>query len=101
MEHLQVKLNDIERVDEVIKNSLPDGGDLEIITKDDGMVSGRGIVMFTFSVDIGGEIRRVQTVTTMRLFRSIANAIVSTYDDEGFRVNMADPLDDGVITGEK
>lgn len=100
MEKLEVKLNNIARFDEVIQNSLPDGGDLEIITKDAGMQSGRGIVMFTFSVDVGGTLHRVQTVTTMRMFRSIANAIISTYDAEGFRVNMADPLDDGVITGE-
>lgn len=101
MEKLTVQLNNIERFDEVIKNSLPDGGDLEVITKDAGMVSGRGIVMFTFSVDVGGEVKRVQTVTTMRNFRAIANAIVSTYDDEGFRVNMADVLEDGIITEEK
>lgn len=101
MEQLKTKLNDIKRFDEVIKNSLPDLGDLEIITKDAGMVSGRGIVMLTFTVDIDGELKRAQTVTSMRNFRAIANAIVSTYDDDGFRVNMADPLDDGVITGEK
>lgn len=101
MEHLQVRLNDVTRYDEIIQNSIPDCGDLEIITKDAGMVSGRGIVMFTFTANIEGKLHRVQTVTTMRMFRAIANAIVSTYDDEGFRVNMADALDDGIITEEK
>lgn len=101
MEQVQVKLNNIERFDEIIKDSLPDGGDLEIITRDAGTESGRGIVMFTFSVEIDGKLRRAQTVTTMRNFRAIAFAITSTYDDDGFRVNMANPLDDGVITGEK
>jgi hypothetical protein len=40
-------------------------------------------------------------MSSMRMFRAIGNAIISTYSDEGFRINMADPLDDGVITGEK
>ncbi len=101
MEKLSIKLNNIERFDEIIKGSLPDGGDLEIVTKDAGMVSGRGIVMLTFTVDVDGEMKRAQTVTSMRNFRAIASAICSTYDDDGFRVNMADPLDDGIITGEK
>lgn len=101
MEILDLKLNGIDRFDEVLKDSLPDNGDLEVITKDAGMVSGRGIVMFTFTVALpDGTVRRAQTVTSMRMFRAIANAIVSTYDDDGFRVNMADPLDDGII-GEK
>lgn len=100
MEHLQTKLNDVERFDEVIRNSLPDGGDMEIVTKDAGMESGRGIVMVTFTVRCpDGSLRRAQSVTTMRNFRAIAYAIFSTYDDDGFRVNMADPLNDGVITG--
>lgn len=99
MEKLEVKLNNIDRFDEVIRNSLPDGGDLEIITKDAGMKSGRGIVMFTFTVNVDGKLCRAQTVTTMRSFRAIASAIASTYDDDGYRVNMANPLDDGVITG--
>jgi hypothetical protein len=98
MEQLKVKLNDVGRFDDVIKNSLPDGGDMEIITKDAGMESGRGIVMITFTVALrDGTLARAQSVTTMRNFRAIANAIASTYDDDGFRVNMADPLDDGVI----
>jgi len=101
MEKLEIKLNNIGRFDEVIQNSLPDGGDLEIITKDAGMQSGRGIVMFTFTVDVGGKACRAQTVTTMRNFRAIAMAIASTYDDDGFRVNMADPLNDGVITQDE
>lgn len=102
MEQLRTKLNDVERFDAVLKDSLPDAGDLEIITKDAGMVSGRGIVMFTFMVQLSdGSRKRVQTVTTMRSFRAIASAIAATYNDDGYRVNMYDPLDDGVITGEK
>ena len=98
MNVLNVQLNGIERFDEVISNSLPEGGDLEIITKDAGMKTGNGCVMFTFTVQLpDGSRTRAQSVTTMRMFRAIANAIVTSYDDEGFRVNMADPLDDGVI----
>lgn len=98
MEVLNIKLNDIDRFDEVISNSLLEGGDLEIVTKDAGMESGRACVMLTFTVALpDGSRARAQSVTTMRMFRAIANAIVSSYDDEGFRVNMVDPLDDGVI----
>lgn len=98
MEQLNVQLNGVERFDEVIGSSLPEGGDLEIITKDAGMKSGNGCVMFTFTVELpDGSRARAQSVTTMRMFRAIANAIVSSYDDEGFRVNMVDPLEDGII----
>lgn len=100
MEHTVVKFNDIDRFEYVIGNSLPDNGDLEIITKDVGLKSGRGIVTVTFTVELpDGSVKRVQTVTTMRNFRVIASAILATYDDDGFRINMADPLDDGVIDG--
>ncbi len=101
MEQLKLKTNNVERFDEVIRDSLRDCGDMEIVTKDAGMQSGRGIVMVTFTVELpDGTLRRAQSVTSMRMFRAIAHAIVATYDDDGFRVNMADPLDDGIITGE-
>lgn len=100
MEALRTKLNDVDRFDEVIRTSLPDCGDMEIITKDAGMQSGRGIVMITFSVQLpDGTMARAQSVTTMRMFRAIALAVFSTYSDEGYRENMADPLNDGVING--
>lgn len=98
MEQIDIKLNNVERFKEVIENSLPDGGGLEIITNDSAMKSGRAGVMLTFTVQLpDGSIARAQAVTTMRMFRAIANAIVASYDDEGFRINMADPLDDGII----
>lgn len=97
MESLDLKINEIEAFDAVLKSSLPDYGDATIITKDAGMESGRAIVMLTFTVDFNGERKRVQTVMTMRNFRAIAQTIAEIYNDDGFRVNMNDPLDDGVI----
>lgn len=101
MEHLELQINDIDGFDAVMKSSLPDTGDLKIITKDAGTEGGRGIVMFTFTVQLpDGTLARAQTVTSMRSFRAIASAVAATYNDDGHRVNMSDPLDDGVITGE-
>lgn len=98
MEALKIKLNNVKRFDEIIKASLPEDGDMEIITKDAGMVTGRGIVMVTFTVRLpDGTKARAQSVTSLRMFKSMADAINATYDNDGFRVNMADPLDDGVI----
>lgn len=98
MEKFELKINQYDRYDEILKNSLPDFGDVEIITKDGGMTSGRGIVMITFSVQLpDGSTARVQTCTSMKLFRSVAVALAATYTDDGFRQNMCDPLDDGII----
>lgn len=98
METLKLKFNKVDRFDEVLKNSLRDCGDLEVITKDAGTITGRGIVMFTFTVELpDGTLRRAQTVTSMRNFRAIAAAVAGTYNDEGYRVNMHDPLDDAVL----
>lgn len=99
MEKLEIKINKAERYDEVIKDSLPECGDMEIVTKDAAMVSGRAGVMVTFRVELpDGTLKRVQSVTPMRAFRAMALALSTTYDDDGFRQNMADPLADGVIT---
>lgn len=99
MEQLKIKINDIARFDAIIEHSLPECGDLEVITKDAGTESGRGIVMVTFTVRLpDGAWGRAQAVTSMRLFRGMATSIAAIYNDDGCRVNMLDPLDDGVIT---
>ena len=84
MENLEVRINNAERYDEVLKDTLPEYGDLEIITKDAAMKSGRAAVMFTFTVDLpDGSVKRVQAVTPLRVFRAIANAIAESTTTKG------------------
>jgi hypothetical protein len=73
MEQLAVKLNDAEAFDAVLKNSLPEGGDLTIITKDFGTVGGNPVAMITFTVEVNGERKTAQTVTTLKLLLTILN----------------------------
>lgn len=96
-EKLEVKINDEPRYREVLSNSLQEYGDMEIITLDSALQSGNAGVMITFSVHVNGQKKRVQSVTTMKMFRAVANALVTTYTDDGFRVNMEDPLDEGIL----
>lgn len=59
---------------------LPDGGDLTVVTKNNGTKEGRPIVLFTFTVQLpDGTLRKVQTVTTVRMFQTIAKAIEVKY----------------------
>jgi len=87
MEKLELKLNKPDEWDDAIKTSLPDFGDIEIITKHGVTKGGQAGVMLTFTVQLpNGERRRVQTVTTMSLFRTVTSAFQSTYTDRGFPV---------------
>lgn len=100
MEKFELKINKPERWGEVLKDSLPDYGDVEIITKHGVTKGGQAGVMITFSVDVNGERKRVQTVTTMALFRAVSSSFQSTYSDNGFPVEGvggADIFDDPEI----
>lgn len=98
MEKLELKINKPELYNAVLKDSLPDFGDIEIITKHGVTKAGQAGVMITFSVQMpNGEKKRVQTCTTMSLFRAVTAAFQSTYTDRGFPVEGvggADVFDD-------
>lgn len=84
MEMFQIILNQpAGEFDAVIIDSLPDYGDVRLITKDDATDGGQAAVMLTFTVDVNGERRAVQTVTTMRLLKTAFAAINAKYDDDG------------------
>lgn len=93
MEGISVRFNDIELWDKVLKNCLPEAGDLMMVTKDNCTASGRPGVMLTFTVELpNGEMRRAQTVVTGRLFALMAAAFRGRYGPEGDAVRTADKV---------
>lgn len=82
MENLVIKLNDVELYDAVIADSLPECGDLAVITKDGGMESGAAGAVITFTVQLpDGTIGRAQAATTVRLLISLGAALSGRYGD--------------------
>ena len=83
MEHVVIKLDDGtgHEFDEALKGTLPDAGDLKVITKNDATVGGKPAVMLTFTVQLpDGTMQRVQTVTTAKMFVSAAAAVKGRYN---------------------
>lgn len=85
METLNILIDQPDDFDKVLKDSLPECGDLVVITKHDAMQSGAAGVMITFTVKLpDGTFKRVQAVTSMKLFRSVTQIFLGTYDERGF-----------------
>lgn len=105
MEKIDLKLNCPQEFDAVLKDCLPECGDLTIITKHAAMESGAAAVMLTFTVRLpDGSLERAQAVTTMKLFRTITQVFQGTYNDEGFPaegVGGATVFDDPTIESEE
>jgi len=84
MEKFEIKLNNHLVYDGALKGSLPEHGDIAIVTKDGAMESGAAAAMITFSVDLpDGTKQRVQTVTTVKLLLGALAALRGRYDDNG------------------
>lgn len=67
MSSIQLLLDRGEMLDEVVQMSLPEGGDLAIITKDNATQKGNPIACLTFTVQTrDGRRDRVQAVVTLR-----------------------------------
>lgn len=84
MEHFAVTLDDGtgKAYDEALKDSLPEGGDLKAITKNDGTVQGNPIVLLTFTVQMpDGTIRKAQAATSVKLFLFAARLMAAKYGD--------------------
>ncbi len=81
MENLKININNQQgEFDEILKNSLPDGGDISIITKDNATVGGDPAIMVTFHVQLpDGTFAKAQTVTTMKLFLTTVNVLNAKY----------------------
>lgn len=85
-EHIKLSISDPERFDKIVHGkdgvrTVPDAGDLEVVTKDKATESGRSIAVLTFTVDIDGKPARAQTVTTVRCLMDMLKALQSDYDD--------------------
>lgn len=67
---------DPDRYDAVVKGSLPENGDLEIVIKPRATVNGYPMVAVTFTVQLpDGSLRRAQAVTTLRAFEGVFSCI--------------------------
>ena len=64
MEAIRVTIDDGtgRDYDQALRGTLPEGGDLHLITKEKGTVEGGTIVLLTFTVEMAtGRMQRVQT----------------------------------------
>jgi len=91
MEHIALVLNNEKEFDEAVHGGngirvLPDDGQLKIITKDVGTVSGRAVAVLTFGVDVDGkgDLCRAQTVVSVKMLLAAARVLRGRYNEEGF-----------------
>lgn len=88
MEHVQILLGQDAEYDRAVHGddklpALKEAGDLQFITKDHALVSGRAGIVITFTVDVDGKPRRAQATTTVRNMQMLAAAITGRYDEDG------------------
>lgn len=63
-------------------DTLKDGADLHVITKDNGTVSGQPAIALSFTVrQTDGQIKKAQTVVTWRSLHAIHSALRGKYGD--------------------
>lgn len=90
MEHVRVQLANDELFADCVHNSLPEAGDLMMVTKDRATKAGRPAVCLTFTVRMpSGEMQRVQCVVTGRNFANMAAAFRGRYGVDGDAVCTA------------
>ena len=75
MEAIKLTLDDPSRFDAILEECPAEGGDLEVVTKPGATTSGRPAALLTFTVDLGGELRRVQATTTVQNLLMAAAAL--------------------------
>jgi len=91
MEKVRLLLNDVAEYDKVIANSLPEGGDLRIITKDVGMESGRASALFCFTVQLpDGTKATAQAAVTVNTLQTLAAGLNGRYEDGLLRPHLRD-----------
>lgn len=94
MEHLQILLNKPREFDEAVHGkgevpSIPEAGDLSIITKDLGTDEGRALAVITFTAEHEGKRVRCQAVTTVRVLEALLGAINGRYENGKVRPHLA------------
>lgn len=85
---ITIALNQAQQFDEAVHGkdvrALPDGGDLQIITKDGATEQGRALACLTFTVQLpDGSLARAQTVTSVRNLVGAFHALLGRYGHEG------------------
>ena len=84
MEQLIIKLNEVDLFDKSVHGGLPEGGDITLVTKDDGTEGHRAVVCIIWTTRLpDGTLRNVQAVTTVRNFLMAAAALRGRYGDDG------------------
>ena len=82
MESVTIAIDKAEEFDEIVHNSLPDNGELRVVTKAGGMVSGKSIAVLSFGVLVNGKMQRVQIVKSVSLLASTFGALISIMKQE-------------------
>lgn len=81
-ECFKVDLDDGKLFDELVHSSLPEGGDLSIVTKDNATVAGNPAAVISFTVELpGGKLARAQCVTTVRNIMAAFAILRGRYGD--------------------
>lgn len=83
MESIELCLSDAPQFDALLECGLPEGGDLKIITKEDGLNEGLSAAMITFSVQLpDGNVERAQAVVSIRELRTVLREILTHHGRE-------------------
>lgn len=88
MEEITVLLDKRTLFDNIIHGrdgvrTLPDSGDLTIVTKHGAMESGRAAACLTFTVEVSGKRARARTVVPVRLLLSTLRILQTIYSEDG------------------
>lgn len=88
MEHLTLTLGKADEYDRAVHGddairSLPQGSDIEIITKDDGTVGRNGIAVLCWTTEIDGKVARCQATTTVALLQVALAGLNGRYEEGG------------------
>jgi len=85
MEHITLKMGNDAEFDRIVREGLPEGQDLTIVTKDIGTAAGKPVVVLTFTVQQkDGTEARAQVVTTYNALEMAAAALRGRYGPGGF-----------------
>ena len=82
MEFAKVLAQNDAAYDEAVNAGLPDDGKPVFISKSNATKKGLPAVVITFQVEVDGEIKRAQTVLTVRTFLNIAAALKGAHEHE-------------------
>ena len=84
MESLRIVLDSAAEFDHSVHHdTVPDAGDLAVITKHSATKGGSAAACLTFHVEVDGKPLRVQTVTTVALLRALGVTLIARYDEDG------------------